>query len=128
MRSLTSVPVAVVLAAVLAGACGDEDDRAPSQAAKSPALASAATVDRDPYAIECGHVRDQQKWADVTRRATVAIADREPVRGLSRLRMTQSVFYAMSEICEGRPAAHRPAAAAVRGVADGTYVADLGAP
>jgi hypothetical protein len=57
----------------------------------------------DPYALACGHVRDQQKWADVTRRATVAIADREQIRGLNRLQATQSLFFAMTELCKGRP-------------------------
>ena len=128
MRSHTLVP-AIVAAALAMGvtACGD-GDTAPATAAKSPPLPSAATLARDPYAITCGHVRDQLKWADATRRATVAIADREPVRGLNRLRMTQSLFYGMTELCNGRPATHRPARAAVSGVESGRFVADLSAP
>jgi hypothetical protein len=121
-RTAAGVGVALVLVAALFAACGDDPESTPAP------LASAATIARDPYAITCGHVRDQLEWADVTRRATVAIADRKPVRGLNRLRMTQSLFYAMTEVCKGRPDTHRPAGAAVRGVADGRYRADLSAP
>jgi hypothetical protein len=122
-----SLAAAFVLSGTLVTACGN-DDPAPPTAAKASPLASGATIERDPYAITCGHVRDQLEWATVTRRATVAIADREPVRGLDRLRMTQSLFYAMTEICKGQPASHEPARAAVRGVKSGRYVADLSAP
>jgi hypothetical protein len=124
MRSPRSVCLAFAVVATLAAACGEDEPDPPTPAP----LASAATIDRDPYVITCAHVRDQLRWADVTRRATVAIADREPVRGLNRLRMTQSLFYAMTEICDGRPANYKPADAAVRGVADGRYRADLSAP
>ena len=126
---MRSYSLAAVGAALVMGvaACGD-DGTVPAKTAKAPSLPSAATLASDPYAITCGHVRDQLKWADATRRATVAIADREPVRGLNRLRMTQSLFYGMTELCNGRPATHRPARAAVSGVESGRYVADLSAP
>jgi hypothetical protein len=118
---------ALVVCVALLTACGggDEEARAERQA---PRLASAAVIDGDPYAIACGHVRDQQKWADVTRRATVAIADRERIAGLNRLQATQSIFFAMTELCKGRPASYQPANAAARGVQAGKFEADLGAP
>lgn len=129
MRSHRLAAAAAVGAALVMGAaaCGN-DGTAPASTAKAPQLPSAATLARDPYAITCGHVRDQLKWADATRRATVAIADREPIRGLTRLRMTQSLYFGMTEICDGRPATHRPARTAVRGVESGRYLADLNAP
>lgn len=128
MRSHRLAAAGIATALVIGlNACGDGGTAAVSSA-KVPSLPSAATVARDPYAITCGHVRDQLQWAEVTRRATVAIADRKPVRGLTRLRMTQSLFFAMTEICHGRPATHRPAHAAVRGVHSGRYVADLSYP
>ena len=100
-----------VLAAsvVLLAACGSDDEES-RKAPKAPQLASAGVIDSDPYAIACGHVRDQQKWADVTRRATVAIADRERIHGLSRLQATQSIFFAMTELCKGSSASQEPAA------------------
>jgi hypothetical protein len=118
---------ALTVSAVLLAACGS-DDEVPRNKPKAPQLASAAAIDSDPYQIACGHVRDQQKWADVTRRATVAIADRERTAGLNRLQATQSLYFAMTEICKGRPASHEPAHAAVQAVRQGKYRADLGAP
>ena len=116
----------LAVAAVLLVACGGDDEE-PARTPKAPALASAAAVDSDPYAIACGHVRDQQKWDEVTRRATVALSDRERIGGMNRLQATQSIFYAMTEVCKGRPATYEPAKTAVRAVRQGKYRADLGA-
>src|SRR3954453_18349203 len=122
MRShAAGAAVACAVSAMLVAACG-EQDRA-GTVAKAPPLASAAAIESDPYAIECGHVRDQGRWATATRGATGATADREPVRGLTPPRMSQSVYYAMTELCKGRPATYEPAHAAVRGVSSGRYVA-----
>jgi hypothetical protein len=124
--TIRGLGAALAVSAVLLAACGgdDEEPRKP----KTPQLASAGVIESDPYAIACGHVRDQQKWADVTRRATVVIADRERITGLNRLQATQSLFLAMTELCKGSPASHQPARAAVRAVREGEYRADLGAP
>lgn len=118
---------ALVVCAALLAACGGSDDEARAER-KAPKLASAAVIDGDPYAIACGHVRDQQKWADVTRRATLAIAGRERIPRLTGLQATQSIFYAMTELCKERPASFEPAEAAMRAVRTGKYRADLGTP
>jgi hypothetical protein len=121
-----SAALAVVSALLLAACSGsDEETRTNSMAAQ---LASEAVVDRNPYAIACGHVQDQQTWASVTRRATVAIADQEQFRNLNRLRATQSLFFAMTELCKGRPRTYQPARAAVRGVQQGKFKAGLATP
>jgi uncharacterized lipoprotein YajG len=122
-----SALTALAVSAAFLSACGSDDEASPA-AAKAPELASAPVIEDDPYAIACGHVRDQQKWASVTRRATVAISDREEIPGISRLQATQSIFFAMTELCEGRSASYEPAEAAVGGVRSGRYRADLGAP
>lgn len=125
--TIGGVVAALAASAALLAACADDDD-APGAAAKPSTLASAQTIDTDPYTIACGHVHDQQTWASVTRRATVAIGDREQIPGLTRLQATQSLFYAMTDVCKGRPASYEPAEAAVNGVRAGRYRADLGAP
>jgi hypothetical protein len=122
-----SALTALALYAALLSACGSEDEARPA-AAKAPELASATVIEDDPYAIACGHVRDQQTWASVTRRATVAISDRDKIRGINRLQATQSIFFAMTELCKGRSASYKPAEAAVDGVRSGAYRANLGAP
>ena len=97
-KASTTALAALVVAAALTGACGEQ---------------------ADPYAITCGHVRDQQKWADVTRRATIAIADRERFRDLNRLRASQSLYFAMTELCKQKARSFAPARAAADGVRDG---------
>jgi hypothetical protein len=114
-------------AALLLGACGAGDGDARAER-KAPKLASAQALEKDPYAIACGHVRDQQRWASETRRATVAIGDHERIPGLNRLQATQSVFFAMTEVCKGRAASYEPAELALLGVRQGKYRADLGRP
>jgi hypothetical protein len=121
------VCAAAALAAAVPAACGSDDDRQARAQAPAAKLAPARVIESNPYAIACGHVRDQQKWADVTRHATVAIADRERIPGLNRLQATQSLFFAMTELCKGRRASYQPKAA-VEGVRSGRFRADLGAP
>jgi hypothetical protein len=129
MKSLTvrGLAAALAVSAALVAACG-ADDEEPRAERKAVSLAAAGAIEKDPYAIACGHVRDQQKWAGETRRATVAIADREGIAGLNRLQATQSVFFAMTELCKGRTGTYQPASAAVTAVQQGKYRADLGAP
>jgi hypothetical protein len=119
MRSLKAgitTLVAVSAAAALSGACAEENTEAPA-----PRLAPASVIEADPYAITCGHVRDQQKWAHVTRQVTVALADRERFPNLNRLLASQSVYYALTEVCKHKPDTYEPASAAADGVRDGTY-------
>jgi hypothetical protein len=118
---------ALAVSAVLLAACGGDDDETHTKA-EAQQLASAAAIDSDPYAIACGHVRNQRKWDEVTRRATVAIASRDPLARLNRLQATQSVFFAMTELCKGRPTSYEPARSAVQAIRQGKYRADLGTP
>jgi len=126
-RLTPALGAALTVSVALLTACGSRDQK-PRPTPKAPQLASASVIASDPYAIACGHVRDQQKWAEVTRRATVAIADRERIARLNRLQATQSLFFAMTELCKGSPASHQPADAAVQAVRQGKYRADLDAP
>jgi hypothetical protein len=119
LKSTASALAALGAAAALLGACGKDGTEAPASAA--PKLASASAVEANPYAINCGHVRDQQRWARLTRQATVAIADRERFGNLTRLLATQSLYYAMTEVCKHKPATFEPAQAAAKGVRDGTF-------
>jgi hypothetical protein len=129
-RSLaaTALGSVIVMCAAVLAACGGTDDEKARAERKVPKLASAAVIDGDPYAIACGHVRDQQKWADATRQATVAIARHEQLPRLNDLQATQTIFYALTEVCKGRPASFEPAETAVRAVRAGKYSADLGTP
>ena len=119
LRGSITALATLCTAAALIGACGGEDSAAPAQAA--PKLAPASAIEADPYAITCGHVRDQQKWAHITRQAMFTIADRERFRDLGRLLASQSLYYAMTELCKQQPITFEPAREAADGVRDGTF-------
>jgi uncharacterized lipoprotein YajG len=120
LRNPTTTLAALGAAALLLGACGENDVKAPA-ARPAPKLASASAIGANPYAITCGHARDQQRWAQVTRQATFAIADREKFKNLNRLRASQSLYFAMTEVCKQQPPTFEPATAAAQGVREGTF-------
>jgi outer membrane murein-binding lipoprotein Lpp len=120
---------ALVLAATFVAGCGE--DAPEERAAKAPKIdfaARAAVLDRDPYALRCDDLSDKVASADMTRRVQYALADDAKIPGLNRLRASQSIFFAITEICKGKPGSFEPAEPAIAGVRSGEYVADLGAP
>ena len=50
------------------------------------------------------------------------------IPGLDRLRASQSIFFAITEVCKGKPGSYKPARPAISGVRSGEFVADLGTP
>jgi len=127
MRPCVALIVAAL--ALAPAACGSEP------AEDAPSAARAATperpeIDKDkaPRALTCGDLADKQASAAVTRRAQFALAAQANVKDMSRLRVAQSIFFAMTELCKDADAGYKPAAAAVRAVERGRYVADLEAP
>ena len=64
----------------------------------------------------------------MTRRAQYALADDADIPGLNRLRASQSIYFAITEVCKGKPASYKPARPAIAGVRSGEFVADLGSP
>ena len=57
-----------------------------------------------------------------------ALADDAKIPGLNRLRASQSIYFAITELCKGKPGSYKPARPAIAGVRSGEYLADLGAP
>ena len=47
---------------------------------------------------------------------------------MSQLRVAQSIFFAMTELCKDAEESYTPAADAVKAVERGEYIADLSAP
>ena len=64
----------------------------------------------------------------MTRTAQYALADDARIPGMSRLRASQSIYFAMTEICKDEPGSYKPARPAIAGVRNGEFVADLGSP
>jgi hypothetical protein len=130
MRTSTILTGLVLCAAVAAG-CGEDADAPEDRAAKEPSVTLAerqAQLDQDPYDLRCADLADKVASADMTRRVQYALADDAKIPGLNRLRASQSIFFAITEICKGKPAAYKPARPAIAGVRSGEFVADLGAP
>ena len=128
MRTSTILTGLVLCAAVGAG-CGE--DAAEEQAAKKPTVTLAerqAQLDQDPYDLRCADLADKVASAGMTRRVQYALADDAKVPGLNRLRASQSIFFAITELCKGKPGYYKPARPAIAGVRSGEFVADLGAP
>ncbi len=123
-RSLTGL----VLCAAIAAGCGE--DGAEDRAAK-PALGIGerqAQLEQDPYDLRCADLRDKVESGRMTRIVQYALADDAKIPGLNRLRASQSIFFAITEICKDKPGSYKPARPAIAGVRSGEYVADLGSP
>jgi hypothetical protein len=128
MRTSVILAGLVVSAAVAAG-CGE--DASQERAAKAPAVTLAqreTELEQDPYDLACADLADKVASASMTRRAQFALADDARIRGMSRLRASQSIFFAITEICKDKPASYKPARLAIAGVRDGEFVADLNSP
>ena len=119
----------LVLSAAVASGCGE--DASGERAAKAPSVSLAerqAQLDQDPYDLRCADLADKVASAGLTRRVQYALADDAEIPGLNRLRASQSIFFAITEVCKGKPGSYRPARPAIAGVRSGEFVADLGSP
>jgi hypothetical protein len=128
MRTST-ILTALVLCAAAAAGCGDEQGAAVK--APDPVVDVAerqAELDQDPYDLRCADLADKVASADMTRRVQYALADDARIPGLNRLRASQSIFFAITEVCKGKPGSYMPARPAIAGVRNGEYLADLGSP
>jgi len=123
-------PQAVLVAAALAFAaigCGN-DTSEPSTPRSVSAAGARLDPNKDPHNITCGDLADKVASGALSRRAQFALAAEARVKDMSRLRVAQSIFFGMTELCKGAELSYTPAADAVRGVERGNYIADLDAP
>ena len=128
MRTPTILAGLALCAAVATG-CGEAAPE--KQAAKPQYVAVAertAQLDQDPYDLRCADLADKVASASMTRRVQYALADDAAIPGLDRLRASQSIHYAITEVCKGKPGSYKPASPAISGVRSGEWVADLSAP
>lgn len=119
----------VLAAAVVAAGCGE--DAPEERAAQPPKIDIAerqAQLEQDPYDLQCADLTDKVASARMTRMVQYALADDAKIPGLNRLRASQSIFFAITELCKSQPGTYKPARPAIAGVRSGEYVADLGAP
>ena len=122
---------AVIVTGLVLFATGCGEDASQERAAKAPSVSLAerqAQLDQDPYDLRCADLADKVASAGLTRRVQYALADDAEIPGLNRLRASQSIFYAITEVCKGKPGSYKPARPAIAGVRSGEFVADLGSP
>ena len=124
--------IALAACAAIAAGCGDDDSdeaAAPKPAASKVDLAERhAQLEKDPYALRCADIEDKVASADISRRVQYALADDAKVKGLTRLQSSQSIFYAITELCKAKPGSYEPAKDAIAAVRSGELRADLGTP
>lgn len=127
MTTRHAITALLACAALVAGCGNDEPD--PQPAKKKVTLAQRhAQIEKNPYDLRCGDLADPIASARMSRIAQYALADDAQIRGLNRLQASQSIYYAITELCKSRPGSYRPANDAIAAVRTGTYRADLGTP
>jgi hypothetical protein len=125
----SAIVTGLVLGAAAATGCGEGATE--ERAAKPPSVTLAerqAQLEQDPYDLRCADLADKVASAGMSRRVQYALADDARIPGLNRLRASQSIFFAITELCKGKPGSYKPARPAIAGVRSGEFVADLGAP
>jgi hypothetical protein len=124
---LTFVFCLVAASAVAAG-CGDEEER---RVSGDPDPEHVRKVDRNPYALTCDDVARQSRRAGarLVIRVQTALTRQPALRGrvaeLGFQQVSQSMHFALKEVCKGRDPSFRPARLAAEGVRQGRYLASL---
>jgi hypothetical protein len=127
----SAIIAGLALSAAFATGCGDDAPVQEQAAAEAPAVTLAerqAQLDQDPYDLRCADLEDEVASAGLTRRVQYALADDAKIAGLNRLRAGQSIYFAITEVCKGKPGSFKPARPAISGVRAGEYLADLSQP
>jgi hypothetical protein len=114
---------------VLTAGCGEEQRRTGQRVSGTPDPTHAREVDRNPYALTCADIARQPEHTDSQKlviRAEFALA-REPalrkrVRAMTENRVGRSVYWAMTDLCNGRHASFTPGVEAVEAVRQGKYL------
>ena len=78
-----------------------------------------AQLEKNPYDLRCADLRDKLASADITRTVQNALASDAKIRGLNQLQASQSIFYAITELCKAKPGSYRPAKDAIAAVRSG---------
>ena len=127
MRARHTVIGFAACAAIATGCGGDEEKtaRSESKAKTADVAARHAQLEKDPYALRCSDLRDKVASARITRVVQNALAVDAKIRGLNQLQASQSIYYAITELCKSKPGSYQPAEDAIAGVRSGEFRAQL---
>src|SRR5215207_4016489 len=119
--------IGLIACGAIAVGCGDDETGAGSKNEAKPVdiAARQAQLEKDPYELRCADIRDKLASARMTRVVQYALADDAKIRGLNRLQASQSIYYAITELCKSKPGSYRPAEDAIAGVRSGEFRAQL---
>jgi hypothetical protein len=120
--------IGLIACAAIAAGCGDDDDastRSKDEAKPVDVAARSAQLEKNPYDLRCGDLNDPIASARMTRVVQYALADDAKIRGLNRLQASQSIYFAITELCKAKPDSYRPAKDAIAAVRSGELRADL---
>ena len=119
--------IGLIACAAIAVGCGDDDTGASGKKKAKPIdiAARSAQLEKNPYDLRCADIRDKVASARMTRVVQYALADDAKIPGLNRLQASQSIFYAITELCKSKPGSYRPAKDAIAGVESGEFRAEL---
>jgi hypothetical protein len=118
--------VVVVAALLVIAGCGEQE---PPRSAVVSDKEHHAEVARDPYALTCRDLA-RQPLNSVNQRLVInaefALAKdpalRKRVAAMTENRVGRSVYWALTELCKGRPGSYEPAHAAIAAVKGGRYL------
>lgn len=119
--------IGLMACAAIGAGCGDDDSGGSSKPeAKVVNVAERhARLEKNPYDLRCADLRDKVASARITRVVQYALADDAKIRGLNRLQASQSIYYAITELCKSKPGSYQPAKDAIAGVRSGEFRAQL---
>lgn len=119
--------IAAMACGAIAAGCGDDDGAAASKDKPKPVniAVRSAQLEKNPYDLRCVDLRDPVASARMTRVVQYALADDAKISGLTRLQASQSIYYAITELCKSKSGSYRPAEDAIAGVRSGEFRAQL---
>jgi hypothetical protein len=122
--------IGLIACASIAAGCGGGDDgdsgaRSNDKAKAVDIAARAAQLEKNPYDLRCSDLSDAVASARMTRVVQYALADDAKIRGLNRLQASQSIYFAITELCKSKPGSYRPAKDAIAAVRSGELRAEL---
>jgi hypothetical protein len=128
-RRVRRLAVALCAATALSG-CGGADESVERDRVQGlPQADHAAEVERNPYAVTCGDLARQPESPEAQKlviRAEFALAQepalRKRVRAMTENRVGRSVYWALTEFCEGEDETFTPGERAVAAVRRGEFL------
>ena len=111
---------AALLALFALAGCGAAEQPPPAQVNYEQRL---DLLTNHPYEFTCGDERHVNRFG---KRTYFALADSERFANMSRLRAATSIFFAVQEVCKGKPDAYKPIPEAVKDVREGVYASTQG--